>query len=141
MSIQIKNYLGIDYGHVRLGLALANSETRLARPLQTLEKLADPLPDLKKIIEAESIGTIVVGLPRGLDGQDTIQTEVARNFAAKLEPLGLTVELQDEAGTTEQAKERFRQATGEKRQADIDSEAASIILQDYLDTNPHHDTN
>lgn len=131
MKSDSKNYLGIDYGHVRLGLAVAGSDTLLARPLTTLEKSGDQITSLKQIIEREAIDTLVVGLPRSLDGEDTLQTETVRHFAAQLADLGLPVKLQDEAGTSSLALERIGTPTSIGQ---IDQEAAAIILQDYLNT-------
>jgi putative Holliday junction resolvase len=77
---------------------------------------------------------IVVGLPRGLDGQETPQTLVVRRFVDDvLEKLAPRVELQDEAATSAVAEERLRQSGKRYRREQIDAEAAAIILQDWLD--------
>lgn len=121
------NYLGVDYGEVRIGLALANDKARLARPLQIIERGRTPVVEVfKNLIHAHSITDIVVGLPRNLDGDDTAQTKVVRQFVTELDRLGLPVILQDEAATSELARE---QNPGKQH---IDAEAAAIILQDYL---------
>jgi len=121
------HYLGVDYGEARIGLALANDDARVARPLKIIEVGRTPTVEVfKNLIHAHNITDIVLGLPRNLDGDDTEQTRLVRRFATELERLGLPVILQDEAGTSEQAQ---AENPGQKY---IDAEAAAIILQDYL---------
>lgn len=125
-------YLGIDYGSKRIGLALAHADSKLAQPLATIDaSRPDYWVRLEQLVKEHEVGELVVGLPRGLDGGETDQTKAARFFAVELASLKLPIHLQDEAGTSELARERI----GTKLQAkgQIDAEAAAIILQDYLD--------
>ncbi len=124
-------YMGIDYGARRVGLAIADDDARMARPFSTVEP-GQVLP----IIEKEGpFAAIVVGLPRSLDGHETAQTIAVRRFAEDhLEKLAADVVFQDEAGTSGVAEERLRESGRKYAREDIDAEAASIILQDYLDT-------
>lgn len=125
------NLLGIDYGQKRVGLALGSSESKLARPLDTLPNNDALLTRIKDIIAKESIGKVVVGLPRGLEGQNTQQTHLVAEFIRKLHTdLQLPIETIDEALTSEAAIQRLGSAAARK---DIDKTAAAIILQDYLD--------
>ena len=125
----VKHYLGVDYGEKRIGLAVADDDVRVARPLGIVEPGALSALDLvRDVIELRSITDIVIGLPRNLDGEDTIQTTSVRQFADRLETLGVAVTLQDEAGTSELAQTRH---PGKRY---IDAEAAAIILQDYLES-------
>lgn len=125
------NLLGIDYGSKRVGLALGSSESKLASPLDTLPNNDTLIARLKDIIAKESIGKVVVGLPRGLEGQDTQQTHMVAEFIRRLHSdLQLPIETIDEALTSEAAIEKLG-PNAEK--ADIDKTAAAIILQDYLD--------
>ena len=122
------HYLGVDYGEKRIGLALASDDLRVARPFKIIEHGRTPhLEVFRNLIHAYGITDIVVGLPRNLDGDDTAQTKQVRQFAGELERLGLPVILQDEAGTSELA----RQSHPDK--AHIDDDAAAMILQDYLE--------
>lgn len=122
-----KNYLGVDFGDKRLGFALADGQARIARPWRIIELgRTSPMEAVRNVLHAQQITDIVVGLPRNLDGDDTDQTRLVRQFAQELERLGLPVHLQDEAATSSQARE----AHPDKRH--IDDEAAAIILQDYL---------
>lgn len=127
----MKKFLGIDYGSKRVGLALGNDQARLASPLAIIPNDAKLLDELKQIVQQEGIDTLVVGLPRGLDGQETAQTWTVRRFANKLmELLNIKVIFQDEAMTTQVAEKRSNKPKSEQP---VDAEAAAIILQDYLE--------
>ena len=127
-------YLGIDYGHVRIGVAVGDSDTRLARPLQTLQKVAEPARTIGALAYIEAATELVVGLPRSLDGEDTIQTAAVRAFAHHLHvTLGHPVHLMDEAATSSQAEAELKARGKAYAKGDIDQLAATIILQDYLD--------
>jgi putative Holliday junction resolvase len=129
----LDKYLGIDYGVKRIGLAVGDSEVKLATPLTTVTT-AD---QLAATIEREGpFKAVVVGLPRSLDGSETPQTLAVRRFCDDVlwRKLRIDPVFQDEAGTSGAAEERLQEAGKPYEKADIDAEAASIILQDYLDT-------
>jgi putative Holliday junction resolvase len=115
-------------------LATGDDEVRLATPLVTLEGEADDLVEqLQQICRDEQIDAIVMGLPRGLEGQETAQTTRVREEAVKLaSALGLPLSLQDEALTSEVARERLTERGQSTDGGAIDREAAAIILQDFL---------
>lgn len=126
----MKLYLGIDVGARRVGLATGDAETRLARPLATVEPAA--LPDA--IRRHGPFEEVVVGLPRNLAGGDTPQTLAVHRFCDDvLGPLGIEPVFMDEAATSAVAEERLKESGKPYTKPDIDAEAASIILQDYLD--------
>lgn len=130
-----RRYLGIDYGSKRVGLAVGDDEVRRAVPLATIEGGSDLAQRLRRICDEQMIHTIVMGLPRGLDGQETAQTVLVRDRGKELSAELSRFEwyYQDEAVTSELAKERLI-ARGQATSAGaIDREAATIILQDYLD--------
>jgi putative Holliday junction resolvase len=130
-----KRYLGIDYGAKRVGLATGDDEVRLATPLITLEvDKRDLVEQLKHVCRDESIDHLVMGLPRGLEGQETVQTTRVRTEADKVKAaLELPLSLQDEAVTSELARERLVVRGQATTGGAIDREAAALILQDYLD--------
>ena len=123
-------YLGIDYGSRRMGLATANSETKMARRHKTVDPSA-----LTSVIEADGpFDVLVIGLPRSLDGRETAQSLAVRRFADdELSRYGIEIAFQDEAATSSVAEERLIEAGKKYKVEDIDAEAAAIILQDYLD--------
>ncbi|HVE81104.1 MAG TPA: Holliday junction resolvase RuvX [Candidatus Dormibacteraeota bacterium] len=126
--------LGIDYGLKRVGLAFADMEAKFPVPFTTLSNNDDLFERLKQIVASEDVDTVVVGLPRSLEGEETAQTKLAAAFAKELQAeLGVPVEMVDEAGTSEAAIDRLgaKKARG-KEKGLVDQEAAVIILEDYL---------
>lgn len=133
----------VDVGTRRIGLAVSDGTGLLARPLATItvdrdepavETVAAALRRLAA--EDEGLGTIVVGLPRRLDGSPTDQTAGAQAFARELGPLiDRPVVLQDERLSSREAESRLarRERDWRKRKAQLDAAAAAVILQDYLD--------
>jgi putative Holliday junction resolvase len=124
--------LGIDYGSVRVGLAL--SENGTPRRLVTLTNAADLFEQLLGVIGQERVATVVVGLPRGEDGVETAQSQQVRSFAAALQQkVRIPVELQDEFDTSNLARQRLKAESKEvaSQPALVDQEAAVIILEDY----------
>jgi putative Holliday junction resolvase len=128
----VKKYLGIDYGAKRIGLAIGDSEVKLASPFTTV----GPEELVAVIVREGPFDAIIVGLPRSLDGQETAQTVAVRRFSDDILWRKLKVEpiFQDEAGTSSVAEDRLKDSGKPYQKSDIDAEAASIILQDYLDT-------
>lgn len=116
-----------------MGVALASPIARLASPYGVLENGDEIWDDLANLIKRESVGVVVVGLPRSLQGADTNQTRIARQFAATLKS-NLTVEvvMQDEALTSRQAEAELRGRGKQFSKGDIDALAAVYILEDYL---------
>jgi putative Holliday junction resolvase len=91
---------------------------------------------MEKIIKTESAGALVVGLPRGLDGQHTAQTDDSLAFAEKLKQhFSLPVHLQDEAVTSKQAEAELEARGKAYVKDDIDALAATYILEDWLSDN------
>lgn len=104
----------------------------IASPLRTVAP-----HELVAAIQSEGpFAAVVVGLPRGLDGQDTTQTLAVRRFSDDLLWRRLHIEpvFQDEAGTSSVAEDRLKASGKTYAKGAIDAEAAAIILQDYLDT-------
>jgi putative Holliday junction resolvase len=125
-------YLGIDVGVKRVGLATADPEARVAHAWQTIEPAR-----LVEVIKTQGpFAEIVVGLPRNLAGTDTAQTLAVRRFCDDTlgAQLGIDPVFQDEAATSSVAEAELRASGRSYTKADIDAQAAAIILQDYLDT-------
>ena len=139
--------LGVDFGRTRVGLALSDADAVLARPWKSVDAGGTPRSAVDAVVAAldafaretlgeDPLGSIVVGLPRRLNGEDNEQTKPARQFADALGTrTGLPVHLQDERLTSREAEARLsvRERDWRKRKPQIDAMAAAIILQDYLD--------
>jgi putative transcription antitermination factor YqgF len=119
--------LALDVGEKRIGIAEAKG--LIAVPLVTIAPT-----ELPQTLSAAAPDLIVVGLPRNASGQPTAQTTFVRQFAAStLQKYNLV--FQDESLTSVLATEQL-EATGRPFvKADIDKQAAAIILQDYLERN------
>lgn len=130
--------LAIDYGEKNIGLALSDDEQKFAfayntlqvdKRRQTTNKTAKIMVDLKKICQLEKVIRIVVGLPIGLNGNNTKKTEEVFAFVKELEEeLNLPVETEDERYTTVAAA-RLPQ----KNARNIDELSAQILLAGYLE--------
>lgn len=130
--------LGIDYGTVRIGLALSDPTETLASPLPHLENKTIPqIRDfLNELIQTHAISKIIVGLPRNMDGSYGPAAEKVRNFISQIqESLSTPIETQDERLTTVQASKQLSQMGLNQKELrkKIDSSSASLILQQYLD--------
>lgn len=124
----IKKYLGIDWGEKRIGLALADCETRLALPFKTVSCLKDVLA----IIEAEEISDIIVGSPQKMSGQKA-DNPLWLDFVSQLEAKNTaSLHFLDERLSSLAADAL---SGSKKDKAGRDEIAATIILQDYLDRN------
>jgi putative Holliday junction resolvase len=112
---------------------VASLAAQLPRPLTAILRDHNCFEELKKIIQSEDAGQIVVGLPRGLEGQSTAQTEATESFVAQLRAeIDIPVHLQDEALTSKQAEEEFKTRGQVPSKGDIDALAAVYILEDFL---------
>ncbi len=131
-----KNIVALDVGDKRIGIAHTPPGTTIAMPLTTLHNDREIWSVLKHLINQQNVAILVVGLPRGMDGQETKQTQKIREFAATLESqLQVPVHLQDEAATSIKAREALDQSGKPYEKEAIDALAASYILQDFIDTN------
>jgi len=131
-------FLGVDVGKARIGLALADDVLRTARPLRTVARRGDPatLADIGETAREFEVTQLVVGLPLNMDGTEGPAARHARGFAAKLAAaLGLPAALQDERLSTFEAERRLRErgVSGKDVRAQVDAEAAAVILQEWLD--------
>jgi putative Holliday junction resolvase len=130
MSVKI---LALDVGGVRIGVAMADAELKFANPLTTLINDETVWDRLAALIQENQVETVVVGLPRSLQGHETPQTQICRDFAKELsERLKIAVALQDEATTSVKAEAELRSRGKPYEKADIDALAATYILEDYL---------
>jgi putative Holliday junction resolvase len=131
--------LAIDPGSVRIGLAISDTERRIASPLTTYTR-RDPVQDaiyFKKIVEDEDVGLLLIGLPVREDGYEGEQAKAARVLGDWLaQTTGVECAYCDERFTSFAADESLNAAglTKKQRKARRDRVAAQIMLQTYLDT-------
>lgn len=130
--------MGVDFGDARTGIAVSDASGFLASPVCVIKEVSfDEVIKKAAMFAAEySVGQIVVGYPKNMNGTIGERAEKSQRFAQGLEAAaGVPVKLWDERCTTMSAAV-YMNATdtrGKKRKNTIDAAAATIILQDYLD--------
>ena len=136
--------LGVDFGLKRVGLAVCDSLHILATPLPVYytKSMRNSIDYVARVAREQVACGVVVGLPLNLDGTESVQSGRARAFAKNLGKVsGLPIELFDERLTTVEADELLLEA-GITRAAEraklVDSMAAKVILQGYIDNNKKH---
>jgi putative Holliday junction resolvase len=134
--------LGLDVGRRRVGLAISDPSATLARPHSTLTVTDADAVDrvaaeiLRLELEDDGLATVVVGVPRHLDGTASDQTAAVERFIAALRArIAIPVVTEDERLSSREAESRLalRERDWKKRKAQLDAAAAAVILQDYLD--------
>jgi putative Holliday junction resolvase len=136
-----KRIIGVDYGRKRIGLACSDPLRITAQPLATLV-LRAPVEAAKKVSEVlaqHEVELVVIGLPVSLSGGSSGKmADEIRKFAKRLEGLGYQITFEDERFTSAEAIAAMRLSgkTEKQMRGKIDSIAAQLILQDYLDTLP-----
>lgn len=126
-------YLGIDYSKKKVGLAIGESDSRIAVPLEVIAGGDDVLERIIKLAKEERIEAFVIGIPVPVhEEQPLVQLERVKAFAKRLKEVsGLPVHEIDEVMTTREAK-RVQDEYGSK--VGEDALAAMMILQEYLDS-------
>ncbi|MBI3956373.1 MAG: Holliday junction resolvase RuvX [Candidatus Kerfeldbacteria bacterium] len=120
--------VGLDYGTERTGVAVSDDTGRVAVPSEAVvtHDHAKLLAAVKRIVSEKNAERVVVGLPLGMSGNVTAQTAATQEFICELEDaLNLPVDFQDERLTSVEAER--------SGSANVDSRAATIMLQSYLD--------
>ena len=129
--------MGIDYGDARTGVAISDLLCSIVGsttvvPSRNTEKA---IVDIVRLCKENSVGHIIVGLPRNMDGSEGPRAALCREFAQRLEAAtGLPVTMWDERRTTVEAHNILSQHNyhGQKRKNTVDAVAASLILEGYL---------
>ena len=131
--------MALDYGDARTGVAISDLMCSIVGstcviPSRNTEKA---IIDIVKLAKDNSVGQIVVGLPKNMDGTEGVRAELCREFAARIgEVTGLPVTMWDERRTTVEAHNILSQHNyhGKKRKNTVDAGAASLILEGYLNS-------
>jgi putative Holliday junction resolvase len=129
--------LGLDVGTKTIGTALCDAGWTIAGTATLIRRtrFAKDLAALKRLIAAEVVAGIVIGLPLNLDGSDSARTQSVRAFARNVEPLGLPILLWDERWSTQAVTRTLIDADASRaRRAElVDKMAAAYILQGAID--------
>jgi len=147
-----RSILAVDYGRARIGLALADSEARIAQPLSTMERVNrnEDMRRLRELVREHGVKQIVVGLPLRLDGSRGEMAEEVERFAQRVrKQIGVPVELVDERLTSWEAERLLEEVQGRfihdeklagsrkpkkaSAKMTVDAVAASVILKEYLE--------
>ena len=135
----MQKIMALDYGDARTGVAISDLLCSIVGstyvvPSRNTEKA---IIDIVKLCKDNMVGTIVVGLPRNMDGTEGPRAELCRAFADRLhEATGLPIKMWDERRTTVEAHNILSEHNyhGKKRKNTVDAVAASLILEGYLNS-------
>jgi putative Holliday junction resolvase len=136
----VSRFLGIDYGTVRIGLALSDPTGTLASPIPFLKNQSPQqvTTALSELIQTHQIEGLVIGLPRNMDGTYGPSAQKVRDFIAQIQKsISLPITPIDERLTTAQASKQLSGIGLNQKQLrkKVDSSSACLILQQYLDRN------
>ncbi|WP_080840628.1 Holliday junction resolvase RuvX [Cohnella massiliensis] len=131
--------MGLDYGDKRIGVALSDAFGWTAQGAEVIERKKDNdyLVRIRELVRENEVESIVVGLPKNMNGTIGPRGEICMAFAEELrQKLNVPVELWDERLTTVAAERALLEAdvSRSKRKQVIDKMAAAILLQNYLDS-------
>ena len=127
--------IGLDVGEKRIGVAKVDSDTRIAVPVGFINVDGLEYQEIAQVARMNNTNIFVIGLPRSNEGNETQQSLYVRNFAKVLveQIPDAKVRFQDESLTSVVAEERLKSRKKKYEKGDIDAEAASIILQDFVE--------
>ena len=137
---------GIDFGTVRIGIAVADLSMGIASPYENYTRRSEPLDAdyFRQLAREERLVRFVVGLPVHVDGSESQKSREAREFGDWLtEQTGLPVEYFDERYTSAEAESLLGEAglTKKQRKAKLDQLAAQIMLTAYLQSGAQSQSN
>ena len=128
--------LALDYGDVRIGVAISDPLGMTAQPVGTIRNSATAIAEIVAIITDKKVETVILGLPKNQHGGDSKKAESVRAFGDKLkEAIDITIEFVDERFSTV-ASERHLMSLNmkrKKRKEVLDTQAAMFFLQGVLD--------
>lgn len=129
--------LALDYGQRRVGVAVSDALHLMAHGRETLlfKSKRDLFERLRRLMQEEQVGLVVVGLPRHLNGDDSDMTKIVQTFIHELEQqTQVPVVAWDERWSSKQAARTLAESGARRQRKElIDQLAAVLILQSYLD--------
>ena len=128
--------MALDVGTKRIGVAKADSNVRIAVPYSAIPVDGSEFQKIASLARAWSIDGFVIGLPRNSQGAETAQSQYSRDFARQLKATipNAKICFQDESLTSVEAEKRLGKRKRGYAKGEVDSEAATIILQDFLES-------
>ena len=127
------NAICLDIGEKRIGVAVGDSDVRIAVPFDTIDVDGGEIEAIAEILLKEKADVLVIGYPRNQSGEPTAQSKFVEQFAAKLSDIAPNIVFQDESLTSVIAEQQLAAYNRPFKKADVDAQAAAIILQDYLE--------
>ena len=140
MRLKIQNYLGIDWGERRIGLAVGDSETKIAIPF----KVVNSIDEVIQIVKDEKIDTVVIGKPLKMrDIKCKMQKEFLDFLSLLEKKINIPIKTIDERLSSKEADSllnarskqkiaKYTRKNNKKIKTPIDAVAAMLILQNYL---------
>ena len=128
--------IGLDWGTVRVGVAMTDEEQKMAFPLQQTFESAKAIQEIQKLLDEYEIEKVVIGLPLSLKGEETESSRLTKKFAEKIEDkLKIPVEFIDERFSSVASTQALHdQNIKEAEQRHIkDNVAAALLLQQFID--------
>jgi putative Holliday junction resolvase len=133
----VSRIIGLDHGSRRIGVAIGDTETGMAFARTAIQRrnLDRDLALVGELCTTEGVERVVIGLPLNMDGSEGAQAAQVRGFGERLAVIGLEIVYEDERLSTWEAGERLAEVGRKARRGsgELDSTAARVILQQYLD--------
>ncbi len=127
--------IGLDVGTVRIGVARADTTTKIAIPDGFINVNGQEISEIQRKLRLYNSNILVMGMPRSNNGNQTAQSEFVKQFARQVAAIipGLKIYFQDESLTSVEAERRLKARKNNYQKGEIDAESASIILQDFIE--------
>ena len=127
--------IGLDVGTVRIGVARADTATKIAIPDGFINVNGQEISEIQRKLSLYNSNILVMGMPRSNSGNQTAQSEFVKQFARQVAATipGLKIYFQDESLTSVEAERRLKACKNHYQKGEIDAESASIILQDFIE--------
>lgn len=127
--------IGLDVGTVRVGVARADTATKIAIPDGFINVNGQEISEIQRKLRLYNSNILVMGMPRSNNGNQTAQSEFVKQFAKHVAAIipGLKIYFQDESLTSVEAERRLKARKNNYQKGEIDAESASIILQDFIE--------
>lgn len=126
--------VALDVGEKRIGVAVGDMAIKIPVVRPAISVNGHELDAITKLVRDENADLVVVGYPRNMAGEPTRQTAAVEQFVARLRAAGLEVAFQDESLTSVEAEQLLADSRHGYSKGDIDSQAAALILRDYMET-------